>query len=77
MGRVVESGLIVEGARPSLACDSVLSHAVEGPLPAWGCNILAFPGGHDYIIGLSGGPSALEALGAAAVVALRSGGWRG
>lgn len=71
MGQLLKVGLLFDGARFGLSPDDFVSHDIDGPLPAEACYYLAFPAGHDYMVGFMGGSfgRAMEREGEAAAVA--------
>ncbi len=71
MGQLLKVGLMFDGARFGLSPDDFVSHDIEGPLPAEACYYLAFPAGHDYMIGFMGGSfgRAMEREGEEAAIA--------
>lgn len=71
MGQLLKIGLMFDGARLGVSPNDFLSHDIAAPLPAPACYFLAFPTGHDYLVGLVGGSfgSELEAAGEAAAIA--------
>ena len=70
MGQLLKIGLGFDGARFGLSPNDFVSHGIDGPLPAEACYFLAFPAGHDYVIGFAGGRfgRALEAEGPEAAI---------
>lgn len=71
MGQLLKIGLMFNGARFGLSPDDFVSHDIDGPLPAEACYYLAFPAGHDYMIGFMGGSfgRAMEREGEEAAIA--------
>lgn len=70
MGQLLKIGLQFDGTRFGLSPNDLVSHALDGPLPAEACYYLAFPTGHDYMVGFVGGSvgRALEREGEAAAI---------
>lgn len=70
MGQLLKIGLMFDGARFGLSPGDFVSHDVALPLPAQACYFLAFPAGHDYVVGFVGGSvgRALERAGDAAAI---------
>lgn len=70
MGQLLKIGLVFDGARFGLSPNDLVSHALDGPLPAEACYFLAFPTGHDYLVGFVGGSvgRALEGAGEEAAI---------
>jgi len=71
MGQLLKVGLLFDGTRFGLSPDDFVSHDIDGPLPAEACYYLAFPAGHDYMIGFMGGSfgRAMEREGEEAAIA--------
>ncbi len=70
MGQLLKVGLMFDGARFGLSPNDFVSHDIDGPLPAEACYYLAFPAGHDYMVGFMGGSfgRAMEREGEAAAI---------
>jgi monoamine oxidase len=71
MGQLLKIGLMFDGARLGLSPADLVSHAIDGPMPAEACYFLAFPNDHDYVVGFAGGSfgRALEREGEQAAIA--------
>lgn len=70
MGQLLKIGLRFDGDRFGLSPNDFVSHAIDGPLPGDAVYFLAFPHGHDHVVGFAGGSfgRALEAEGEAAAI---------